>query len=67
MTEQDVPSQLTQLVENKRHELIEAVANVDEELGEMFLSDQMPTPEQLKVHPIISYIICTGIEGTLYT
>lgn len=33
----------------KKQELIEALSNVDEELGEMFLNEQTPTNEQIKV------------------
>ena len=47
--ERPVPDSLKELVATKRHELIETVANVDEQLGEMFLSDQMPTPTELMV------------------
>lgn len=32
----------------KRQELIESVSNVDEQLGEMFLDEKVPTTEQIK-------------------
>lgn len=47
--EGEVPSDLVSQVEEKYSELVEAVANVDEELGEIFLSDDHPTPAQLTV------------------
>ena len=47
--ERDVPSELVPQVEEKYSELVETVANIDEELGEMFLSDKRPTREQLNV------------------
>ena len=54
INEESVPDELKELVQTKRHELIEAVANVDNELGEMFLSDQTPSPEQLMVLILIN-------------
>ena len=47
--EKEVPSELVPQVEEKYSELVEAVANVDEELGEIFLTDGRPTREQLTV------------------
>ena len=43
---------MSSLVETKRHELIEAVANVDEKLCDMYLSDQIPSPNELRVRII---------------
>ena len=54
--EREVPSALRDLVQAKRRELVEAVANVDEVLGEMFLSDQTPSPEELTVTIIMIMI-----------
>ena len=34
---------------DRRQELIEAVSNVDDQLGEMFLEERMPSDEQLMV------------------
>lgn len=34
--------------------ILEAVSNVDEELGEMFLDEKVPTLAQLKVKPNFS-------------
>lgn len=50
LVEKDVPPDMMDLVQTKKYELIEAVANVDDSLGELFLSDQTPTPEQLGVN-----------------
>ena len=44
----DIPEDMLELVEEKKAVLVEAVADVDEELGEMFLMEETPTPEQLK-------------------
>mmetsp|Transcript_18927 Transcript_18927/g.38855 ORF Transcript_18927/g.38855 Transcript_18927/m.38855 type:complete len:728 (-) Transcript_18927:33-2216(-) len=46
--EYDVPEDMKDLVEEKKAELLEAVADVDDEIGEMFLMEETPTPEQLK-------------------
>ena len=43
-----VPENMKALVAEKRRELIEAVAEVDDELGELFLMGEEPTTEQLK-------------------
>ncbi|KAL5475420.1 hypothetical protein EMCRGX_G025235 [Ephydatia muelleri] len=45
----EVPKDMRDLVAKKRFELVEAVANVDETLGEQFLSDVEPAPEDLMV------------------
>jgi len=43
-----VPDSMKAEVEQYRQALIEAVADVDEEIGELFLMEQEPTMEQLK-------------------
>jgi elongation factor G len=43
----DIPAELLTLATQKRAELIEQVAEVDEELGELFLTDQAPRNDQL--------------------
>lgn len=45
--EDEVPKDMRDLVAKKRFELVEAVSNVDETLGEQFLSDVEPAPEDL--------------------
>ena len=60
--EGEVPSDLVTQVEEKYSELVEAVANVDEELGEIFLSDNHPTSAQLNVSNTI-LIIPTYMSG----
>jgi len=42
-----IPEDMVEECTNKRQELIETVANVDEVLGEMFLEEVQPTEEQL--------------------
>ena len=48
ITRGEVPAGLVAEVEEKRLELIERLAEVDEEIGDLFLSEQEPTPDQLK-------------------
>ena len=48
VTYHPIPPTLTSLVAEKRKELIAAVAEVDEELGELYLSEVEPTEAQLK-------------------
>jgi len=43
-----IPEDLKDLVEEKRAELIERLSEVDEELGEIFLNDEVPSVEQIK-------------------
>ncbi|MBE6371088.1 MAG: elongation factor G [Lentisphaerae bacterium] len=43
-----VPADLVEMMKEKRSHLIECVAEVDEEIMEIFLNDQVPTVEQLK-------------------
>ncbi len=42
-----VPAHMQELVTEKRRELVEMVANVDETLGEMFLADTDPSADEL--------------------
>lgn len=43
-----VPGELKELVEEKRQELIEKLADVDDEIAEIFLEEKVPTKEQIK-------------------
>ncbi|KAK4098634.1 mitochondrial elongation factor g 1-like protein [Parathielavia hyrcaniae] len=43
-----IPEHLKELAEQKRQELIEKLADVDDEIAEMFLEEKTPTPEQIK-------------------
>jgi elongation factor G len=36
----DIPAELLEAAKAKRHELLEAVSNVDDELADVFLADQ---------------------------
>lgn len=49
MEEREIPSNLVSQVQQRHCELVEAVANVDEEIGELFLSDRKPSASQLNV------------------
>ena len=48
VTEAEVPANMKAQAVEKRKELIAAVAEVDEELAEIFLAEEEPTVEQLK-------------------
>ncbi|KAI7917883.1 elongation factor G [Pyricularia oryzae] len=43
-----IPDDVKELAEEKRQELIEKLADVDDEIAEIFLEEQTPTPEQIK-------------------
>ncbi|GAB1310572.1 Elongation factor G, mitochondrial [Madurella fahalii] len=43
-----IPEHLKELAEEKRQELIEKLADVDDEMAEMFLEEKTPSPEQIK-------------------
>ena len=44
----EIPSELQDLANEKRKELIETVSGVDDDLAEIFLMEEEPTVEQLK-------------------
>jgi len=46
--EDDVPAHLVEFAQTKRKELIEKVAEVDDQLADIFLADAEPTVEELK-------------------
>ncbi|KAL7552974.1 hypothetical protein ACHAWF_016214 [Thalassiosira exigua] len=48
VAEMEIPADLTDLVEEKRTELIEKLADVDDEIAELFLMEEEPTEEQTK-------------------
>lgn len=43
----DIPSQYQAQAKDKRAELVETLANVDDDIGQMFLEDKNPTEEQI--------------------
>ena len=45
---QDVPADLQDLFEEKRLEMIEKLADVDDEIAELFLMEEIPDPDTLK-------------------
>ena len=49
VTAYDVPSNMADLVKEKRREVIEVVSEVDDQLAEAFLNDEPITANQLKV------------------
>jgi elongation factor G len=46
--EEEIPADLVELANEKRTEMIETLANVDEEIGEIFLMEEVPSIEQIK-------------------
>ncbi|EFX05471.1 translation elongation factor [Grosmannia clavigera kw1407] len=44
----EIPAELVELAREKRQELIEKLADVDDEMAELFLDEQEPTPAQIK-------------------
>lgn len=44
----EIPADLVDLAKEKRQKLIETLADVDDEIAEIFLDEQVPTPEQIK-------------------
>ncbi|KAF2021880.1 elongation factor G, mitochondrial [Aaosphaeria arxii CBS 175.79] len=44
----EIPEDLKELVEEKRQKLIETLADVDDEIAELYLDEQEPTQEQIK-------------------
>ena len=49
VTAYDVPSNMADLVNEKRREVIEVVSEVDDQLAEAFLNDEPITSNPLKV------------------
>ncbi|KAG4303877.1 hypothetical protein PORY_002731 [Pneumocystis oryctolagi] len=43
----EIPSDLLELVKEKKMELIETLANIDDEIAELFLEEKIPTEKQL--------------------
>merc|ERR1712168_729249 len=46
--EDEIPQEYRALAEDKRQEMIESISNADEQLGEMFLMEETPTPEDIR-------------------
>ncbi|KAK0730286.1 mitochondrial elongation factor g 1-like protein [Lasiosphaeris hirsuta] len=44
----EIPEELQELAQQKRQELIEKLADVDDEIAELFLDEKVPTNEQIK-------------------
>lgn len=44
----DIPESVQKLAEEKRKVMIETLADVDDEIAEIFLDEEIPTPEQIK-------------------
>ncbi|KAK3694536.1 mitochondrial elongation factor g 1-like protein [Podospora appendiculata] len=44
----EIPTEIKELAEQKRQELIEKLADVDDEIAELFLDEKTPTPLQIK-------------------
>uniref|UniRef100_A0A060SXB9 Elongation factor G, mitochondrial n=1 Tax=Blastobotrys adeninivorans TaxID=409370 RepID=A0A060SXB9_BLAAD len=48
IAEKPIPEDLKELVAEKRNLLIETLADVDDEIAEIYLDEKTPTPEQIK-------------------
>ncbi|ESO98876.1 hypothetical protein LOTGIDRAFT_187106 [Lottia gigantea] len=48
IVEDEIPQNMRQEAAEKRQEMIECVSNVDEQLGELFLDEKVPTEAELK-------------------
>jgi elongation factor G len=46
--EEEIPEDLRELAATKRQEMIEALADVDDEIAEKFLADEMPTEDEIR-------------------
>ncbi|KAI9262400.1 translation elongation factor G [Phascolomyces articulosus] len=46
LTEKEIPEELMDFATEKRHELIEQLANVDDEIADVYLMEEIPTAEQ---------------------
>jgi len=46
---EEIPEQYLALAKEKRHELIANLADVDDEIAELFLMEEEPTIDQIKV------------------
>ncbi|KAI9316022.1 translation elongation factor G [Dichotomocladium elegans] len=46
LVEKDIPAELMDFATEKRHELIEQLANVDDEIADIYLMEEIPTTEQ---------------------
>ncbi|EDR02488.1 uncharacterized protein LACBIDRAFT_295443 [Laccaria bicolor S238N-H82] len=44
---QEIPESVMELAKAKRNELVEQLAEVDEEIGELFLNDELPNNDQI--------------------
>ena len=63
----EIPEELKELVEEKRHQLIERVAETDDVLIEKFLNGEEPTVDELKAalrRAVISYKLVPVYAGT---
>ena len=48
VTKDEIPAEVRQLANERRAKLIESLADVDDEIANLFLDEQLPTVEQLK-------------------
>ncbi|KAJ3065414.1 Elongation factor G, mitochondrial [Podochytrium sp. JEL0797] len=65
----EIPADLIEKATEKRQELIETIADVDDEIGEMFLNEEAPTNEQLGAairRAALSTKFCPVFMGSAY-
>lgn len=48
VVEEEIPEDLVELAKEKRAEIIDNLANIDEEIADLFLAEEVPTNEQIK-------------------
>jgi elongation factor G len=66
---EDVPAEYVDLVESARADLVEQIANLDEEVGLLFLEEQPITPEVLKAgirRQTIANKFCPVVGGSAF-
>lgn len=61
--EDDIPEHLKDLVAEKREELIATLADVDDEIGDLFLNEETPTAEQLHVSNNQLFSTCKSLNN----
>ncbi|KAJ3196287.1 Elongation factor G, mitochondrial [Irineochytrium annulatum] len=69
VVEKEIPVNLLDAAKKKREELVATVADVDEDLGEIFLNEEIPTTEQLQEairRATIARTFCPVFLGSAY-
>lgn len=59
--EEEIPESMMEIIQQKRSELIERIADVDDEIAELFLMEETPTPDQLRAAIRRQTILCAFV------